>query len=128
MTWEVNLLLGYIHDVQISVKSYTNEVNFPGKSTFPGSQLFWEVKYPGKLIFWEVNFPRKSTFLGSQLSQEVNFPISQFTREVKMFTLPKPNAQFVDSEQVICFLRTPSQYCGHHMYMPPNGDIDVQVK
>ena len=39
----------------------SHEVNFTGKTTFPGSQLR------------EVNFPGKSTFLGSQLFQEINF-------------------------------------------------------
>ena len=70
----------------------TLEVNFPRKTTFPGSQLSWEVKFPGKSNFpgselsREVTYPRKSkfpyvvtenrktTFPGSQLSREVKFP------------------------------------------------------
>ena len=71
-------------------------VNFPGKKTFPGIELYWKVKFPGNSLFplshlsqshneltdylnfprshlsQEVNFTGMTTFLGSQLSREVN--------------------------------------------------------
>ena len=46
---------------------FYREVNFSGKSTFPGSQLR------------EVNFPGKTIFPGSQFFWEVNFPESQLS-------------------------------------------------
>ena len=77
LSWEVNLpwksnyFGSKLCQNQLSWEVTSQELNFPGKSTFPGSQLSKEV-----------NFPGKSTFPGSQLSREVNFPRSQLSREV----------------------------------------------
>ena len=50
------------------------------KVPFPGSQISWEIAFPGKTPFLgshlsrEVTFPGKPPFLGSHRSREVMFP------------------------------------------------------
>ena len=67
------------------VSNLSREVNFPGKSPFPGSHLSWEVKFrgkspfPGSHLYREVTFPGKSNFPGSHIKQTYvcpNVPMS----------------------------------------------------
>ena len=63
-----------------SLLDNTSQSKFYLSMGFSGSNLSWEIIFPGKSSQWgsylsqKVNFPGKSTFLGGQLSRIVPFP------------------------------------------------------